>query len=384
MWPIAGVLLMGVLGGAAARGRARRVASADRRIVTFWKDVPLAQGSDLVKSLGGKVVRELPLIHALVCEFPQATTTFYRALALSPQIMDVEEDGVMRILCRWRRPTDDPRQAVPWGVERIGAPRAWEESRGKGVRVAIIDTGINGAHSDLKGAVRGGVNFINSNAPPLDDNGHGTHVAGIIAARDNDFGVVGVAPEAELYALKAFDSTGSGAISGIISAVEWCVKNDMQVVNMSFGGNHNRALGRALDAAQQAGLVLVAAAGNNGRANSVDFPASHPGVIAVSALNPDDTLASFSSRGPEVDLAAPGARIRSTYSDQGYRELSGTSMAAPHVTGVAVLLLARRPRLTGDEVLDQLKKTATQLPDLVPEEQGAGLVNAAAALGIKD
>lgn len=384
MWPIAGILLLGVVGGAAARSRSRRVPSPDRKIVTFWKDVPLAQGADLVGSLGGKVLRELPLINGLVCEFPQATTAFYRALALSPQIMDVEEDGLMHILCRWRQPGVRPGQSVPWGVERVRAPRAWKGSRGRGVRVAVIDTGVDGAHPDLKGAVRGGVNFVKPDAPPVDDNGHGTHVAGIIAARDNQIGVVGVAPEVDVYALKAFDGRGAGAISGIISALEWCIQNDVQVVNMSFGGNRNRALSRALDAAQEAGLVLVAAAGNNGRPDSVDFPASHPAVIAVTALNADDTLAAFSSRGPEVDLAAPGARILSTYAGQGYRELSGTSMAAPHVTGVAALLLARRPRLSGGEVLEHLKKTATQLPALGPDEQGAGLVNAAAALGIED
>lgn len=383
MWPIAGVLVVATLGARLARNRARQVRCPDRKIVTFWKDVPLSQGLILVRSLGGEIIRELPLINGVVCEFPRATVEFYRALALSPQIMDVEEDGVMRILCRWRRPTLLPTQNVPWGVKRVGAPEAWRYSRGRGVKVAVIDTGVNAGHPDLTDAVRGGVNFLDPNAPPLDDNGHGTHVTGIIAARDNEIGVVGVAPEAEVYSLKAFDGQGAGAISNIISAVEWCVQNGMQVVNMSFGGNKNRALGRALQAALEAGVILVAAAGNSGRPNSVDFPASHPGVLAVTALNADDTLAGYSSRGPEVDLAAPGSRILSAYGD-GYRELSGTSMAAPHVSGVAALLLAREPGLSGDEVARRLKETATTLPYLAPEEQGAGLVNAPASLGIED
>lgn len=382
MWPMMGVLLVGVVGGTLVRARAGQASRPDRRIVTFWKDVTLAQGIGLVRSLGGEVLRELPLINGVVCEFPRATGQFYRALALAPQIMDVEEDDVMRILCRWRRPAAPPRQTVPWGVERVGAPQAWPVSRGRGVRVAVIDTGVDGNHPDLRGAVQGGANFLDESAPPADDNGHGTHVAGIIAARDNQEGVVGVAPEAEIYSLKAFDGRGSGAISNIIAALEWCIGHGMQVVNMSFGGNRNRALGRALQAALDAGIVLVAAAGNNGRDDSVDFPASHPGVIAVSAIDGDDTLARYSSRGPEVDLAAPGSRVLSTYPG-GYRELSGTSMAAPHVTGVVALLLARWPRLTRDEVERHLKESAAQLPGLGPEEQGAGLVNAAAAMGVK-
>lgn len=349
----------------------------------FWKDVPLVQGADLVASLGGRVIRQLPLINGLLCEFPGASASFYRALSLSPQVMDVEDDGTLRVLC-WRRPPAPPRQNVPWGVQRVGAPRAWELSRGEGVAVAVIDTGVESGHPDLTGAVQGGFNFIKPGEPPEDDNGHGTHVAGIIAARDNGVGVVGVAPEARLYALKAFDGRGSGAISAIIEALGWCVENGVRLVNMSFGGTRNRALARALDACQQAGLVMVAAAGNNGRADSVDFPATHPAVIGVSALEEDGSLARFSSRGPEVDLAAPGSRILSTYTGGGYRELSGTSMAAPHVTGVVALLLGRRPRLGAEDILTLLKESATRLPHLGPEEQGAGMVNAAAALGIGD
>jgi subtilisin len=382
VWPIAGALLLGVAGLAAVQRRGRQFPPRERKIVTFWKDVPLDQGRVLLRSLGGEVVRELPLINGVVCEFPRATVEFYRALAVLPQVMDVEDDGLMHILCWWRRPAVPVAQTVPWGVERVGAPRAWPVSRGRGVRVAVIDTGVNANHPDLKEAVRGGVNVIDPGAPPADDNGHGTHVAGIIGARDNQVGVVGVAPEAELYAVKAFDGHGSGAISNIISGLQWCLDNGMRVVNMSFGGNKNRALGRALQAALDAGLVLVAAAGNNGRPDSVDYPASHPGVIAVSALDAGDTLARYSSRGPEVDLAAPGSRILSTYGD-GYRELSGTSMAAPHVSGVAALVLSRWPGVTGDDVERRLKESATPLPSLGRDEQGAGLVNAPAALGIQ-
>lgn len=391
MWPVAAVLLLGGLRMGVEMGAGRKKppqsplsgrATSGRRIVTFWKDVTPEEGTALVASLGGENLRPLKLINGVVCEFPRATQEFFQALALSPQIMDVEEDTVMRILCWWRRPADTPaEQVMPWGVKRIGAPEAWGRNRGKGVKVAVIDTGVNLRHPDLEGAVAGGVNLFDEQAPPMDDNGHGTHVAGIIAARDNKIGVVGVAPEAELYVLKAFDSQGSGRVSYIISGLEWCVQNGVKLVNMSFGGTENRALGRAVQAALDAGLLLVAAAGNDGSGNSVNFPASYPGVMAVSASTADDELASFSSWGPQVDIMAPGAKILSTY-QRGYKELSGTSMATPHVTGAAALVWAAEPRLSATRVSDRLKQTAKKVPNLEPEKQGAGLLDVAAALGV--
>lgn len=380
MWPAAAFLLLAGVGmGLSRRSGVGRRPAAEKKIVTFWQDVPLDQGAGLVSSLGGENLTPLPLINAVACRFPRASGEFFRALTLSPQIMDVEDDTEMHILCWWRRPAELPPQSVPWGVERIGAPDAWRYSAGEGVKVGVIDTGVNANHPDLQEAVKGGLNLVDQSRPPGDDNGHGTHVAGIIAARNNRWGVVGVAPACSIYALKAFDSRGTGSVSLIIAALQWCVENDIRVVNMSFGGQENRALGRAVQVALDAGLVLVAAAGNDGRPNSVDFPARHQGVVAVTALTADDRLANFSSWGPEVDLAAPGARILSTYGD-GYKELSGTSMAAPHVTGTVALVLARAPRLSGEHVVQLLKRTAQSLPSLGAEEQGAGLVNAAAAV----
>ncbi|MHC4310790.1 MAG: S8 family peptidase, partial [Planctomycetota bacterium] len=195
--------------------------------------------------------------------------------------------------------------------------------------MAVLDTGIDYKHPDLDDNCYGGVNVINPRKDYRDDNGHGTHVAGIIAAEDNDIGVVGVAPEAYLYGVKALDRNGSGWLSDIIAGLEWCVNNRMDIVNMSLGADSDiQAFHDACDAAS-ATVILVAAAGNDGGA--VDYPAAYGSVIAVSATDSSDGLASFSNYGNEIEIAAPGVNILSTYKGGGYETHSGTSMAAPHV-----------------------------------------------------
>nr|PZN43945.1 MAG: peptidase S8 [Bacillota bacterium] len=272
-------------------------------------------------------------------------------------------------------------QGLPWGLRRIGLPRAWQRSRGQGVRVAVIDTGADWTHPDLAPRVRGGVNILAPGEPPGDDNGHGTHVAGIVAAADNAAGVVGVAPGADLYVVKAFDRDGSAALVDLLQALQWCADYGMQVINMSFGQPASSpALARAVEALTALGAVLVAAAGNGGAGRPVDFPARYPHVLAVTATDPRDTLARSSSRGPEVDLAAPGTGIVSLWPGGRLRSLSGTSMAAAHVAGAAALLLAAEPGLTPGEVRDRLRATAEPLPGLSPAEQGAGLVRPDRAL----
>ncbi|MBC7326448.1 MAG: S8 family peptidase, partial [Moorella sp. (in: Bacteria)] len=189
--------------------------------------------------------------------------------------------------------------------------------------------------------------------------------------------VVGVAPRAEIYAVKIFNRRGNGYISEIIAGLDWALQNKMQVVNMSFGTTRpSQALEEAVRRCVQAGMVLVAAAGNEGKENSVMYPARYPGVIAVSAIDRKNNLASFSSRGSEVTVAAPGVDILSTYPGGKYRAMSGTSMACPHVAGVAALVLSRDGHISGRQVVKTITSTATRLPGLTPEEQGSGLVNA--------
>jgi len=274
-------------------------------------------------------------------------------------------------------PTATSNQPIPWGVARIGAPSAWSLSRGSGVKVAVIDTGIVTLHPDLKDNLAGCVNFIFSWRTCEDDNGHGTHVSGIIAAKDNTFGVVGVAPLAKIYSLKVLNRRGSGYLSDIISALDWSVANGMQVVNMSLGTTSDiQSFHDAIIRVYNAGITEVAAAGNSGpTANSVNFPGAYPEVIGVAATDSSDAVPSWSSRGPEVDIAAPGVSIYSTYLRNGYATLSGTSMATPHVTGVAALRLVIKPGESPTQMRSDMQTTADPLP-FGPTLVGAGLVNA--------
>ena len=292
--------------------------------------------------------------------------------------------------------SDTPPQELPWGVERIGADPTSNrdgESTGGGINVAVLDTGIDLDHPDLMANVEGEymalaeVGRYRKHRAPDDDNGHGTHVAGIIAAEDNTQGVVGVAPDANLYAVKVLDQNGSGYFSDVIDGIYWAIdthdptvspsgNDDIHIINMSLGADEGSVdLSVAVSAAEDAGILIVAAAGNDGKA--VDYPAAYPGVIAVAATNDQDTAPSWSSRGDgkgddEVELAAPGVAVYSTYKDGSYETLSGTSMASPHVAGSAALVWAANSGWDATDVRTALIVRAEGLGDA--KVYGHGLV----------
>lgn len=264
----------------------------------------------------------------------------------------------------------------PWGISRVNAHNAWSVTEGAGVKVAVIDTGINYDHEDLKDNYAGGVDFTYEMTGPMDGHGHGTHVAGIIAAARNGKGVVGVAPKAKIYSVRVLASNGSGDRSSVIEGIEWAIKNGMQVINMSLGSpEKTEAQEKAIKAAYKAGIIIVCSAGNRGPDGVMSYPGRYPETIAVAASDKRDKVAYFSSRGKEVDVIAPGASIISTTMDGEYGNKSGTSMASPHVAGIAALALSMG--YSADSVRIALKSTATPLPNLTPEEQGRGLANAA-------
>lgn len=281
-------------------------------------------------------------------------------------------------------------QTTPWGVDRIGATALHDAGRtGDGVDIGIVDSGISGTHPDLEANIAPPSADAAHNAwvdcqgatcthPWSDDAGHGTHVAGTVAAADGTDGTIGVAPDATLHALKVCGSAGRCRTSAVAKAIRYAADNGWDAVNLSLGSSQESpALQAAGEYAAEAGVVLVAAAGNEGRADSVQYPAVYDEFLGVSATTIDDVIADFSSRGAEVDLAAPGADVCAPYLD-GYQTLSGTSMAAPHVTGAVAQLIADGVSPTA--VGDQLRDTAHDL-GLPATEQGAGLVDVAAALG---
>ena len=234
-----------------------------------------------------------------------------------------------------------------WGVKRVGSGAVHDAgNKGSGVSVAVVDSGIYYTHPDLNANYAGGYDFVNSDNDPMDDNGHGTHVAGSAGAEDDGAGVVGVAPAVSLYALKVLNASGGGSYSDVIAALQWAVDNAIQVANHSYGsaGNPGSLVKAAFDAAEAAGVINVGAAGNDGTCagtgDSVIYPARWDSVIAVAATNITDGVPCFSSTGPDVELAAPGVSINSTLAGGGHGTKSGTSMASPHVAGTAALVLA--------------------------------------------
>ncbi|MFI5363243.1 MAG: S8 family peptidase, partial [Elusimicrobiota bacterium] len=269
--------------------------------------------------------------------------------------------------------------SAPWGVARVDAPAAWPKGEGKGVTVAVIDTGIDCTHPDLQCDFSKGANLLDPSARPMDDNEHGTHVSGTIAGRGaGPKGLFGVAPKATLMPVKVLDADGAGNLSDIVKGIDWATKAGADVINMSLGGPiGSAALERAVQKALAAGVVVVCAAGNSGPdPDSVGFPGGYPGAIAVAASGRGDDVADFSSRGRAVAFIAPGVDILSTVPGGGRKKLSGTSMAAPHVAGLAALAVERGAKGPAG-VRAALTAAASRLPGLSAAEQGAGMIDAA-------
>lgn len=357
-----------------------------RYIVVFNGDLKDSQKENFIKKGGGSKIE-----HFNNGTVINANQTAIAKLKSEKNVKYIEKDSQIFSLGRgnYNFSNFQPIQSYGWGFLKIQAQDAWIKATGKGVgvKVAVIDTGISITHPDL--VVAGGTNVIVAGRSFNDDNGHGSHVAGIIAAQDNTIGVAGVAPKISLYAIKALDRNGSGFVSNIIKGIEWSVANNMEVINISAGSSFDsQALHDAITKAVNAGIVVVVAAGNNGPGDeSISYPAKYQEVIAVSATDQNNSLASWSSRGSEMDIAAPGDKIFSTYKDKNYATQSGTSMASPFVAGVAALIKSTTISLDydidsdgkwdADEVASKIKNTATDLGASGWDSlYGYGLVNA--------
>ncbi|PJB75836.1 MAG: hypothetical protein CO092_00825, partial [Candidatus Aenigmarchaeota archaeon CG_4_9_14_3_um_filter_37_18] len=255
-------------------------------------------------------------------------------------------------------------EGIPWNVKKINADKFWNLSKGEGIKVAILDTGINYTHPDLVNSVNGGISFVGEDPNNYTDYfGHGTAIAGIIAAQENGFGIVGIAPEVQLYSVKVLNDTGYGTLFDIVDGLEWCLDNGMDIVVMSFGSNDNSFyLEWEVDRLYYNGIILVAAAGNNRTSDDVNYPARYENVIAVSSTDKNDVIAYTSSRGPSVELSAPGDRVYTTTLNGGYSDyFSGTSFSAPHVAGAAALLLSHNNSYTSNEIKQILRNTSVDL-----------------------
>ncbi len=329
----------------------------------------------VIEQHGGKAGQVLAGLGAVAGRIPASAIASLRA---DPSVAYVEEDGIVEAIGKGNSSggppsPSQPAQSVPWGITKVGAPLAG--NTGAGIKVAIIDTGIDLTHPDLTANLNSGVNYVNTKSPD-DDNGHGSHVSGIVAAANNTIGVVGVAPDAALYPVKVLDRRGSGTWSAVASGITWAADNGMQVANMSLGGGASTTVENACSYAEAAGVLLVAAAGNSGDGNTsteeLSYPAAYSTVVAVGATDKNDALASFSNTGSFVEVSGPGVSVYSTYKDGGYATLSGTSMASPHAAGMAALLWWEQQQTSTPTVSSVRSALDSRVRDLGPSGRDAG------------
>ncbi len=374
------------------------------RVVVGYINEDVVEG--IAKSYGTRPLKNIQEIKAAVIVLPRQAI---KGVLRYAGVRYVEEDGVAEVLEFGSSPD------VKWNTVMINATLVWDEfyelmgwsSLGYGVTVAILDTGIYYRHPDLKGRVSWCANTVgtktymgNDLSKCADKNGHGTHVAGIVAAQVNGFGSAGVSPNVTLYAVKVLNDAGYGTYSDIAEGITLAVKgpdglvgtaDDARVLSMSLGGStDSQVLRDAAKWAYDMGSTLVAAAGNSGDGNpstdNVAYPARYEWVIAVAAVDQHYGIPSWSSDGPEVDVAAPGVNVYSTYKNNKYATLSGTSMATPHVSAVVALIqalrLANNERLlTPKEIYDVITTTAKDIgPSGLDVYSGYGLIDAYAAV----
>jgi subtilisin len=358
---------------------------AEKSVIVGFKQKPGLSEKALIHGAKGSIRRTYELIPAMAANLSEKEIA---KLKKNRRIAYIEENAVYRAAVE---PLPGQEYENSWGVPHIFADVAHAGgNKGTGIKVAVLDTGIDYNHEELDANYRGGYDFVFDDDDPFDDsfNSHGTHVAGIVAAEENGIGVIGVAPEVELFAVKVLDGAGFGTADWIIAGIDWAVQNGIEIINLSIEGPDSQALHDACDKAYEAGVLLVAAGGSSlAGEGPVEYPAAYDSVMAVTGTDPLDMPGYFSPIGEELELAAPGVDVLSTIAAGNYDYLSGTSQAAPHVTGVAALYtLSNTEDLSGDGLVNNedtrlmLQTEAFDLGDAGKDEVfGYGLVNGAGA-----
>ncbi|MCY9309930.1 S8 family serine peptidase [Bacillus inaquosorum] len=347
--------------------------SSQNEIIVVYKN---KDGKETVLDSDAEVEQQYKHLPAVALKADQKTVKEFKQ---DPDILYVENNVTftaadntdLKILSEDADTSDNFEQ---WNLEPIQVKQAWEEGlTGKNVKIAVIDSGIS-PHDDL--SIAGGFSAVSYTSSYKDDNGHGTHVAGIIGAKHNGYGIDGIAPEAQIYAVKALDQNGSGDLQGLLQGIDWSIANGMDIVNMSLGTtSDSQILHDAVDKAYEQGVLLVAASGNDGNGKPVNYPAAYSSVVAVSATNEKNQLASFSTTGDEVEFSAPGTNITSTYLNQFYATGSGTSQATPHAAAMFALLKQRDPAETNVQLRADMQKNIVDLGTTGRDQQfGYGFI----------
>jgi thermitase len=273
-------------------------------------------------------------------------------------------------------------QSYQWNLPAVGTEEGWNITRGsKNIKIAVVDTGVDLDHPDLKGRLVEGFNALDHNSPPEDDNGHGTHVAGIIASdTNNGQGVAGITWYNPIMPIKVMNAKGHGGSFDVAQGIRWAVDHGANVINLSLGNYQDSSVMKdAVKYAIKKDVVIVSAAGND-NTSQTSYPVAYPGVLGVAAVDYDGNRAKFSNYGDFVDVAAPGVEIPSTYVGGKYAALSGTSMAAPHVTALAGLIRSINPKLKNKDVLKIITQTTQHVGQTPNPYYGNGIIDNVNAL----
>lgn len=335
-------------------------------IVKFKPGVAAAQRAAIAAEAGAKVVDRVAALDVEVLEFPalsaksdpKAAESVVRALKMNPNVEYVEPNYIYTV--QWT--PNDPGRTQQWAWDRIDAYDAWDVTRGSSSTIiAIVDSGVQRNHPDLDAKIVPGYDFVDRDNAPDDGNGHGTHVAGTAAAETNNgTGGAGMCPECRIMPVRVLNNSGSGTLANVANGITWAADNGAHVINLSLGGAMgSTTLQNAVNYAWNRGVFLACAAGNE-NTSAPSYPAYYSRCFAVASTTNSDTRSSFSNYGSWVEVAAPGSSIYSTWIGSGYNTISGTSMATPHVAGLAGLLASMN--LTNQEIWDRIVATADPIP----------------------
>lgn len=348
-------------------------------VIVAFEDMEISTQKGVIATLDGATI--LDRNDALNCVLVRTgdEDVFISHISNSASVRYATPNGVIRAL----HIPNDPLYDAQWGPRQISADDAWDIEKGdKNITIAIIDTGVDYNHEDLSdNYVNSGYDWVNNDSDPMDDNGHGTHCAGIAAATmDNGKGIAGIA-QVNIIAEKILDSTGVGTDWDLAQAITHATDHNANIISMSLGSDESsQILNDACQYAWDNGCLIVAASGNEYN-RGVSYPAAYDTVIAVGATDTNNQRCAFSNWGPELELVAPGISIRSCYPSDQYISATGTSMATPHVAGAAALLWSRCPGFTNQDIRDRLDQTASDLGTYGWDEYyGCGLVDVGAAL----
>jgi serine protease len=352
-----------------------QVATSDQQATSAEAAFSLQQAESVMRKHNAEPLMHLKSVNASVAEL---TPRQVQALSVDPAIEYIEEDHKRFLF-------DVPStmaQSTPYGITMVQANLVSDANAGN-TKVCVIDTGYTLNHADLPNSGVSGFAFSGHGSWNSDGNGHGTHVAGTMVALGNNDGVVGVLPsgQAGVHIVKIFNDSGNWTnASNLIQGIQSCKDAGAKVVNMSLGGgSSNQTESAAMTNFYNSGMLLIAAAGNGGN-TSLSYPASYDAVVSVAAVDSSRNLASFSQRNAQVELAGPGVGVNSTWNNGGYNSISGTSMASPHVAGVAALVWSNHPQCTAAQIRNALTRTAQDRGTTGRDTSfGFGIVQAKAA-----